>query len=471
MTASDRSPALDGLTKPAHDQQTGCLHLHDQSRTHAAQAYYDNGRLYAVHVRGFRPALADRMLTAGLLDQVLHDQVIVAAGGDPRNADIGHLAVRRGMIGQETLDAIHREILLSAITAITTWEGVRTRFRRNSVTTLYTVPAVPVTAVLTAVERRATHWHSIWRDMAPGCAPQEAVPRCTGQFPVALDLSPDARTLLSRIDGVRTLDALAGECGLTRFEASHLLHTLTVAGLATASPDPNPTFETEPSPEPAATPAVAPSVTPAAKPAAPTLPTARPTIVSSDDPPARPLPETPKVKPVRRSTTPVPPPRITAPDPAPEPAPVQAPAPAVPVNGLDLDAARTAYADAQARIRVAEQRASEAYTDHTRIAAVASDARHNANQAARSHEVAIAEELTANQHLALAQAALDKAHELTTLTARATRELEDRAASATNDADRARQRVHDTAAAVTAAQEHLDAVSVALARAQHAAAA
>lgn len=488
MTASDRSLALGALTEPATHEQTGCLHVHDQSRTHVAQAYYNDGRLYAVHVQGFRPAIADRMLTAGLLDQTLHDQVIAAVGGDPRKEDIGHLAVRRGMITQETLDAIHREILLSAIGAITTWHGPKTRFRKGVVTDLYTVPAVPVTAVLHAVERRSAHWDMIWREMNPGCPPHEATPRRTEQqFPVALDLSPDARTLLAQIDGNRTVDDLAAGCGLTRFETGHLLHTLVTAGLACLEPAQTPTY---------ATPAAPPTATAVVPPAPVTPPLAvtavhAPVTVSSNDAPAH-VTAAPKVAPVRRTTNttapvaPAPVPAPALPNPAPQAAPSSPPpqpltppatseAEPVPApqedpttpTSPDLVAARTEFAAAQAFLTRAEQRAREAELDHTRIAAVASDAQHAARQAAHAVDVARAEELRANEAIAHAQAALDKAHELTTASQRAARDLADRATATSADADRARQRVHETATALTAAREAVDGARVALAHAQN----
>lgn len=443
MTA-DRSHALAGLVEHADSDVTGCARINDRSRTHSAHAYFTDGKIYAVHVNGFRPAIADRMLTAGLLDQVLHDQVIAAAGGDTRSADIGNLAVRRGMVAQETLDAIHREILLSAVAAIATWGSTKTRFRKGQTTKTYTVPAVPVSAVLAAVDRRAQHWDTIWNALTPGCAPNQAVPRKVDQFPVAIDHSPDTRALLAHVNGVRTVDDLAGLCGLTRFETGHLLHGLVVAGLVSLAPITDPIFSTSipeyATPEPSRQ-----GTSPRGTPGAQVAPAAH---------------TTPTIALTSNHTNTAPPPAATTPTPAATP-----PLPPLP-DDATLAQARTAYAAAEDAFNAANRRAAETYTDHTRLAAVSSDAQHAANQAEQSRTAAANEEQTAHEHLALAQAAVDKAAHITAACTRALRELTERATTVASETERARLRAHQAAAAAQAAADHLDDVRAALARAR-----
>lgn len=213
-------PLLPALSKVAGNFD-GCLHVNDADMHRSGIIYFTHGKVYAVKVDGYRPRIADRLRSAGILTDAAYDEVLAKVDGDVRSADAGAAAVAAGHLTAETLNAVHRELLLSALGAMCTWPTASASMKAKEATHEFTIEPISVPHLLKAISLRQSRWSEMWDQLAPRITVTEARPNC-GKAPER-DQDPQQAAVLSLADGTRTLDEIAGQCGLTRFETVHIL--------------------------------------------------------------------------------------------------------------------------------------------------------------------------------------------------------------------------------------------------------
>ncbi|WP_170285921.1 DUF4388 domain-containing protein [Nocardioides rubriscoriae] len=420
-TSAPLGETVPGLLSGARDRGTGCLQVVDRGEVRSGQVYLVDGALVAVDVDGFRPRVGHRLRSGNLVTAEAFDAVLAACDGDAHSPYLGHALVERGDLAADVLAAVHREITLSAIGAMATWVGAEGVFVPGVTTTSFTMAPVAISSVLKAVVKRRARWELLWGSIAAGSAVEVCYPVPTGGPPEAapVGVPAEAQALLHAMNGQRTVDEVAGECGFTRFETGYLLHALVNARLAE--------------------------------------------IVVRPGAPAHVL----RAHPVPEYTSVAPPP-VVRPVPLPVPAPVAVTpvAPVVPVaSPVPADAARAVRAralaaldrhlvavdDVQAALGRAQQHAADLALDTPRLESAAVDVERVAHQ--MTQEVAAAElELSAaREALARAQLEHDRASERAGAVRRAAAELQAHHETAHADL----QRVRERAAAVAAEQQRL----------------
>lgn len=224
-------PALEAISRKGD----GCLHVADGTGSRTGQIYYRNGEIYAVHVDGFMPRVGRRLVTGGSIKADVYADLLFAADNDEYAPSIGFLAVQTGCVSQAVLDAVHVEILLSALGAIAQWDGLSTKWRRKSTTENFAVTPRPVAKFENAVAKRAARWNELWDQRAPGMTPEQSFPAVVSDN---REVANEELAVLDAATGVRPLDEVAGECGLTRFETGHILSSLIDQGLVVLNSTP-----------------------------------------------------------------------------------------------------------------------------------------------------------------------------------------------------------------------------------------
>lgn len=407
-TSPSRHETVPDLLRVAATRGTWCVHVVDRGEVRSGQVYLVDGALVAVNVDGFRPRVGHRLRSGGLVTDTAFAAALAACGGDVHAPGLGQELVDRGHLAAPVLAAVHREITLSAVGAMTTWVGTQGVLVADDTTDSLTMEPVAIDAVLKAVVRRRQRWELLWGEIASGLAVEECFPTAvalpTGAAP--LTVPAEAEALLAAMNGRRSVDEVAGECGLTRFETGYLLHALVRAGRAEITARPGAAtygLQVHPVPEYTAVTAVDPAVggTPE-----PVVPLATP-----------------------RSTPP------STPDAA-QVAHAQARA--------ALDEHLVAVDDVQAALARIQQHAADLRLDVPRMTTAAADAAHALAQVTREIEVAEVE-------LAAAQEALARAGERVGAVRRAASELAARRDATDEDLRRVRER----ATAVTAEQQRL----------------
>lgn len=238
MTVAHAAAFVNALEDASH-QGTGCLYVADDDATRSGRVYFRDGKVYAVHVDGFMPQVGQRLRTGGMLSEEHYDALLAETHGNTYAANIGPMAVERGYITQDVLDAVSREILLSSIGAMFAWSQPKAKFKKNATTDQFNIPPVSVSAIVKAVTKRRDRWDELWNDIAPNTTPESTYPVLSDSFdPHSEPLSSEVAAVIAASTGAATLDTVAGVCGLTRFETGHILAHLVNNGVLSMSDAP-----------------------------------------------------------------------------------------------------------------------------------------------------------------------------------------------------------------------------------------
>lgn len=261
--AESLSPVLAELSKIESRKRpfTGCLEITHRGSSQHASVYVFENRIYAVHLDQFMPKVAERLAAAGLLDT--HRQgIILDRFGTMLDVRVGPFAVEQGWVDKAVLGAVHKEYILAALGAISTWKRPTIKRKRRAITNHYCSVPADIADMIDAVARREDYTTRTWERLCSTVPFEDAVPHIVTPVGSGAHLPPEALSLSHVCDSDRTLDEVAGEIGVTRFEAITLFDILVREGnaLIKASRKPRPQFTELPTPETAGRPS--PLITP-----------------------------------------------------------------------------------------------------------------------------------------------------------------------------------------------------------------
>ena len=233
------TPVSEVLRQLADGATTGCLHLQDPEGERA-KVYLRGGLAYAVTVPGRRPQLGARLVSSGALAPEALAEALEAQRTELQGWRLGELLIHLGYVDQPVVEAYVQEQLQESASDLLTWSAGTWKFRVNERTREDVAPPISVADLLEAVASRQAAWRTI-TEVVHG---PDAVPvlSASGAADAETAIDAEAWSLLCKVDGVRTLSQLAGECGFTLFEAGQVVHTLVAAGLldvdeATSGPE------------------------------------------------------------------------------------------------------------------------------------------------------------------------------------------------------------------------------------------
>ena len=202
---------------------TGYLELHDTARERRGWVFLENQEVVAVLVAGYQPRLARRLIASEFVSVADMGEVLSVTKDeyDPR---IAVECVARGLVDAVTMKVLYREFMLSAASFVDEWELGESQWVAGIPPWEGRSTAVAVPLLVNAISRRKEHWATLWTELSAVTIP-DRIPMRTGRADYRPD-SPDEAAVLRAIDGERTLDQVAGECGFTRFQTGHLMAAL-----------------------------------------------------------------------------------------------------------------------------------------------------------------------------------------------------------------------------------------------------
>jgi hypothetical protein len=198
---------------------TGQICLTDPGTGRVASLWVHHGAMYAAHLTGYVPPIAARLRSAGAIPP---EQYSDYAAMRPEQA--GPAAVTHLHASSETVETVHREVLLATVSHLYEWDNATWTWQDGARTDVYTTSGIPLLLIVAAVDERIGQWNAVMRtrpdviqaDMIP--APGPAWDQRTG-----VDMPTEMVTLLSMVDGRVTTAQIAATCGFTRFEIARLL--------------------------------------------------------------------------------------------------------------------------------------------------------------------------------------------------------------------------------------------------------
>ena len=200
------------------------------------------GRIYAMQVPGYRPALGIRLLSGGLVSP---EQLSTAAAEQRERRPgqlIGEVLVGMGFVSTDIIDAFVREQVLDQVADLLDLDIVEAEFHAGRhIRQGIAEPAEVDTLLAEAHDCRMRRTDALTRVGGPQVIPVLGPPQ---SGPTQTPLGPYDWALLCRVDGTRDLTELARVCGFTVVEAAQVVADLTMTGLL-ALPEPEPAPEAQ----------------------------------------------------------------------------------------------------------------------------------------------------------------------------------------------------------------------------------
>lgn len=215
--------------------KTGRLHV--QHDTVVARIDLVDGRVRDASADARRLSLARRLLGAGLVDAEHLRATLADADGElPSDLDLARRLVTAGSVEAASLAELVREQTVDALFDILRWPAGRFRFDGAALTAGGDGAAVldlsiKLDDLLADATARLEHWPDIESATGDGAA-VVAIVRPPGDDEVGLP--PDAWSLLTLVDGRRSVDELVALTGRGQYRTRSLLRTLVDAGVVRA---------------------------------------------------------------------------------------------------------------------------------------------------------------------------------------------------------------------------------------------
>ena len=140
-----------------------------------AHLYLYDGGLYTVHLDGYVPRVADRLLASGAIDVTRRSWLTSALGSDAGDPRVGPLAVERGWISADALAMIHQEYLLAGLGAVLTCARARVKLRKDASAGDFCTLPLPVDPLIDVLRMRAERLGGNWKALSARGAPATTV--------------------------------------------------------------------------------------------------------------------------------------------------------------------------------------------------------------------------------------------------------------------------------------------------------
>ena len=204
----------------------------------SSHVWVREGRIYAMQVPGYRPALGIRLLSGGLVSP---EQLSAAAAEQRDHVPshlIGQVLVAMGFVVQEVIEAFVRDQVRDQVADLLDLEVLGGQFHAGRHVRQDIIEPTDVDTLLAiARENRDRRADVLARVGGPAVVPALGPPT-TG--PIQTPLGPYDWALLCRVDGRRDLTELARICGFTVVEAAQVVADLVTTGLLALPRAPQP---------------------------------------------------------------------------------------------------------------------------------------------------------------------------------------------------------------------------------------
>lgn len=192
-------------------------------------AHGDVAEAHASGGNGQAIRLGERLVHAGRLDRPDLDAVLSDQSSAPAATPLGHLLVERGLVSADAVRVFLQEQALEAMTTMVGWTQGRYSFEVGPAGGPRVHLSLPVRRTLMELQRRSRE-RELVRVHVPG---PSSVPLPDDDQTQPPRLTADAFTILTAVDGLRTVGAIAASLGYSYEDASRVIYRLVLQGLVT----------------------------------------------------------------------------------------------------------------------------------------------------------------------------------------------------------------------------------------------
>ncbi|MCU0262912.1 MAG: hypothetical protein MUF09_04475 [Candidatus Nanopelagicales bacterium] len=239
-SSPDRLPTAETILRDlGQSGATGVLEINHPA-DEMSHVWVRGGRIYAMQVPGYRPALGIRLLSGGLVSP----EQLSAAAAEQRERFPGHLIgqvlVGMGYVDAQVIDAFVRDQVRDQVADLLDLEVVSAEFHEGRHVRQDIIEPTDIDQLLAVARANRDRRAEVLERVGGAHVTPVLGPPGTG--PAQTPLGPYDWALLCRVDGRRDLTELARVCGFTVVEAAQVVADLAMTGLL-AIPEPPPADE------------------------------------------------------------------------------------------------------------------------------------------------------------------------------------------------------------------------------------
>ena len=225
LTSASLEEVLRDLSRQS---ATGCLVVRDPAGDDA-EVFLKDGKVYAVAVPGRRAMLGARLMSSGALSPDALADALEIQRNELQGWRLGELLVHLGYVDREVVEALVVEQLQDSLGELLARPYASSKFRRGRKTRQDVAPPSTVPALLDELTSRRERWQRVLEETGG----PTGVPELSSAAPSdnAVVLGPPEWAVLCKVDGIRTLERLAADCGMTLFEVGSVVVHLIDAGV------------------------------------------------------------------------------------------------------------------------------------------------------------------------------------------------------------------------------------------------
>ncbi|MCB9411637.1 MAG: hypothetical protein H6525_02120 [Actinobacteria bacterium] len=199
-----------------------------------ARVWCRDATLLAVSVPGPRPRIGVRLLSAGLVGPAELDAALREQSDSVNPEPLGSILLRRGAIDRVELESVVRGQLIDQLADLLGWPLIAAAQFSGDAPAAPLESGTPVAEALRKARARLWVWDSLLRRLG---GPQGvASPSMLAAPRADIFLGPYDWAVLTKVDGVRSLEVLAAECGLSIYECAQIVDALMKVGLVVLPP-------------------------------------------------------------------------------------------------------------------------------------------------------------------------------------------------------------------------------------------
>lgn len=217
---------------------TGSVRLNGEDSEILGEVFLFEGRIYAATIARYQPDVLARCVSAGYFSEEEGGSLQLRLNGV---ASVAPEMVATGLIDLDSLAAVHQEFVLASVGALVLVPGASIERRPNQVTSSICTLPLALDDLIAMVELRYRRLAQTAAELTRLSQREDLCGSC--EHPGSLVLSvvavlpdsgqefvrttiPEVAATLARLDGLRSLDEIAKDCGFTRAEVVHIAQSL-----------------------------------------------------------------------------------------------------------------------------------------------------------------------------------------------------------------------------------------------------
>ena len=203
-------------------------------KTRNGSVFLKNGRIYSAQLDEFTPPIARRLLSTGLISEVMYN-----AMSKLPPSEVASFAIANEYVDEDVLEDIHRQMLFATLTHMYEWRDATWEWRRAAKSQSYTMYPLEISLAISATDERMAQWIALVHHHNSVTKGNSIVSPGEGWIMKAgEETTPEIASILRYVNGENTVADIALACGFSRFEIASRLAKAVADGLVSVyNPD------------------------------------------------------------------------------------------------------------------------------------------------------------------------------------------------------------------------------------------